>query len=235
MTLVQAGSGMDDLRVLSTADLDGPPNSSIQDESDRVTIVSLQDGVRGTSTTEQIRIDIKADIGFFVLEFDDQDLFGPDGIGDNSVPGAEQTVVLPYDLAGASGEQAIRTALGALRLVGGTDYILGVNEISAVGDAKRSFEVEFKADLGNLPTLRGLRHAPAGRRRRRYRRDQCQLDHAAHLPDGWRRRRRDERQCRDRLRRTGTQRGGRAGRPRPDHPAEGGGERRRGPADRRRR
>ena len=154
MTIVEGGSGIDDIRFLSTRDLDGPPESSIEDASDRVVVTTLTEGDRATATSERVRIDLKADVGYFVLEFADQDLDPTTVGGDNTVPGAEQTVVLPYNLTGTDGETALKNALGALRLVGGTDFILSVTEqVTPTAGAKRSFVVEFKSDLDNLPEL----------------------------------------------------------------------------------
>ena len=63
-------------------------------ESTIVTASEQQPGIRG-DTPEIVQLDIRADIGFFVLEFADQNLDDTDPSGDDTVPGAERTVVVP--------------------------------------------------------------------------------------------------------------------------------------------
>ncbi|MHC1764378.1 MAG: hypothetical protein AB9869_08735 [Verrucomicrobiia bacterium] len=149
MTMVEGGDGKDDIRVLRTQIL---PDQQTE-VSSRVTALQIQPGNRNTSTSEVVRIDIRSDVGAFVLEFADQNLDDTDPSGDDTVPGAEQTVVLPYDLTA----DQLKNALGALRLVGGTAFIDSVVQEAAppTGVARR-FTVTFSPQLDNLPDLRAL-------------------------------------------------------------------------------
>jgi hypothetical protein len=141
MTIVNGGGGEDDIRVLQTQDLE-------QEASTIVTATETQEGIRGLQE-EQVRIDIRADVGFFVLEFADRDLDASSVGGDEAVPGAQQTVVLSNTVT--AGE--LKAALADLRLVGGLDFIDDVSSIAPVGDAKHSFLITFSNQLGNLPDL----------------------------------------------------------------------------------
>jgi hypothetical protein len=162
MTIVQGGAGEDDIRVLQTQDLVAQQS----DPSKIVTAKTTKDGNRSTPQSEIVQIDVRADIGYFVLEFADQNLDDTDPSNDDTVPGAEQTVILPYDLktvdpsipdqATANDMLAdeIKHALGALRLVGGVGFI---DEVKATAPADpgvlRSFTVKFSPQLDNLPAL----------------------------------------------------------------------------------
>lgn len=136
MSIVQGGDGNDDIRVLQTQVLSQAPSPVIS-------ISEKVKGVRGV-TSEVVTIDISAQTGFFVLEFADQNLDDTDPSGDDTVPGAEQTVVMPYDVT----EAALKKAIAALRLVGGEEFIVSVNEVNP-----GEFEVTFREDLGDLPDL----------------------------------------------------------------------------------
>jgi Ca2+-binding RTX toxin-like protein len=146
MTIVQGGPGDDDLRILTTQEL-------AEAQSDRVKVVGLAPGGDGQ---HRIRLDVKDDVGFFVLEFADTGL--------DSVPGAEQTRVLPYDMFALRAVTPLSTlnpdniarALGDLRHVGGLGFVESVDVVAPVGDAKRSFIITFNPLLGVLPELRAF-------------------------------------------------------------------------------
>jgi Ca2+-binding RTX toxin-like protein len=135
--------------VLQTQDLN-------QEASPTVTTTVIQDGNRANNEQEIIRLDIFADVGFYVMEFANRDLFGGDSIDDEAVPGAQQTVVLPYKFDGTAEEQEnlIKEALADLRLVGGLDFVDDVELLgSPHGDAKRSFLIKLSSQLSDLPEL----------------------------------------------------------------------------------
>ena len=125
MTIVRGGGGYDDIRVLQTQILD-------QVASPVITISEITPGVRG-DTEEVVHLTIGAEVGYFVLEFADQNLDDTDPSGDDTVPGAEQTVVLPYNVTA----NELWSALEALRLVGGDGFI---NDVAKFGD---HFEIKF--------------------------------------------------------------------------------------------
>lgn len=146
MTLVHGGGGNDDIRILRTQAL---PDQQTE-VSSVVTATTMQDGERNASPSplqEIVQIDIRADVGYFVLEFGDP-------TGYDTVPGAEQTVVLPFDLTATD----LKEALAELRLVGGIGFI---DDVSPTADplgpgVVRSFTVKFSPQLDNLPALRAL-------------------------------------------------------------------------------
>ena len=132
MTLVDGGGGADDIRILRTQDQPAQKDQA----SDRVTLA------RTGGPQQERRLDIRADVGFFVLEF----------AGD-TVPGAEQTLVLPYTVSAAQ----LQEALAALRLVGdpgGGKGLVEVQELTGpAAGVRRSFRIRFSNLLGALPDL----------------------------------------------------------------------------------
>jgi Ca2+-binding RTX toxin-like protein len=138
MTIVQGGAGADDLRVYRTQDLE-------QQASSRVLTTVTTQGAKGT-TEEVVRLDIRSDVGFFVLEF-------ADPTGQDAVPGAEQTLVLPYsDVSDAALAALIKDALADLRVVGGAEFV-DVQVAATAPGAKRSFTITFDNRLGDVPQL----------------------------------------------------------------------------------
>ena len=93
--------------------------------------------------SEEVVIQFKADVGYFVLEFADRGL--------DAVPGAEQTVVMPYTVSKAD----LKLALGALRLVGGVGFIDDVIDTPGPLPAGvlRSYTAIFSPQLDDLPDL----------------------------------------------------------------------------------
>ncbi|MDH4156934.1 MAG: hypothetical protein OEW00_06620, partial [candidate division Zixibacteria bacterium] len=159
MTMIEGGDGKDDIRVLQTQvlpDQQTEVSSIVMLNPVTTNPVQAQDGDRDATPapkSEIVNIDIRADIGAFVLEFSDQNLDDTDPSGDDTVPGAEQTVVLPYNLS----ENQLKEALGALRLVGGTGFIDSVVKTdNPEPGVLRRFTVTFSPQLDNLPDLRAL-------------------------------------------------------------------------------
>jgi Ca2+-binding RTX toxin-like protein len=148
-TIVQGGSGKDDIRVLRTQALPGQQT----EVSSIVTALETHPGDRNAMPPESevVRLDIRADSGYFVLEFADQNLDATDPSNDDTVPGAEQTVVLPYNLTA----NQLKDALKALRLVGG-DFIDSVTAGPLGPGVVRSYTITFSPQLDNLPNLRAL-------------------------------------------------------------------------------
>ena len=156
MTIIEGGAGTDDIRVMKTRVL---PNQQTE-VSSVVTATTIQEGDRHANPAEseivQIDINARADVGYFVLEFVDQNLDPTDPSGDDTVPGAEQTVVLPYTVTAAQ----LREALGTLRLVGGASFVDvtedTITESVTTTGAVHRYTVTFSSQLGNLPSLRCL-------------------------------------------------------------------------------
>jgi hypothetical protein len=158
MTVIRGGDGEDDIRVLRTQD--SPDQRDLLNQPSVLVTASdtgdagHQDGDRTIPQSEIVRIDIKAEVGYFVLEFTDRSLDDTDPSGDDTVPSAEQTVVLPFDITAAE----LKEALGALRLVGGTEFIDSVVDEGpdpAPGVVRR-FTVTFSSQLDDLPALRAF-------------------------------------------------------------------------------
>src|SRR5690606_16558395 len=98
-------------------------------------------GVKGT-TSEVMTLHFHADVGFFVLEFDDP-------TGQDAVPGAEQTVPIEYDFTQGPVDltSAIDDALEALRL------LLGPDDVTVTYVNDREYTLTFNKQIGDLPTL----------------------------------------------------------------------------------
>ena len=132
MTLVSGGAGDDEIRVIDTQDL------SQGDAGDKtgglLEINTTTQGVKGV-TDEVVTLSIGAEVGYFVLEFASG--------SDDTVPGAEQTIPLPF--TATAGE--IQAALEKMRLV-------GTGFVKSVTGSDGSFTITFDKQLGNMPQLR---------------------------------------------------------------------------------
>jgi Ca2+-binding RTX toxin-like protein len=147
MTIISGGGGDDQINVIATNEIQSaiqldnfstagnPPSNLTTIASDRIDVITTQPGIRGVQE-EIVTIAIKADSGFFTLQFADPD-------GTDTVPGAEQTVPLSYSL---SDPEVLKAALADLRLVGGTGFV-------DVAEDNGVFTITFDALLGDLPDL----------------------------------------------------------------------------------
>ncbi|MEJ2131125.1 MAG: hypothetical protein P8Y95_05750, partial [Gammaproteobacteria bacterium] len=146
VTLISGGDGGDEFRVLRTNDLE---QADAGDGSARgVLEINTTDGEK-FSSSEIVELTFNADFGYFVFEFDS----GPD----DTVPGAEQSVPIFFDIPAAAAnasvksdfEDAVKEALEDMRLVGTTF----VDSVSLSGNV---LTITFDNALGDLPTLRAF-------------------------------------------------------------------------------
>ncbi|MHC4499064.1 MAG: hypothetical protein ACYS21_08150, partial [Planctomycetota bacterium] len=152
MSLVHGNLGDDEFRVLQTNDLE---QADAIDGPSEVLSITTVDGEKGL-TSEVVTLDIKSEVGYFVLEFDSG--------SDDTVPGAEQSVALRFDnpdlqdvdqIDGTftTGNDVLRNALEDMRLVG-SGFVDKVEEVTPSTGAYRTFEITFDNQLGDLPDLR---------------------------------------------------------------------------------
>jgi Ca2+-binding RTX toxin-like protein len=151
LTLISGNGGNDEIDVLFTQDLEQAQargedykfNGVVTlpiNQGDGITelpylkLTHKQDGVKFV-TSEIVDLDITLDTGSFVFEFTDP-------TGTDTVPGAEQSVVLPFD---ADATQ-IKNALEGMRLV-------GTGFVESVTGSNGNFTITFKKDLGDLPNM----------------------------------------------------------------------------------
>ena len=149
-TLISGKGGDDVINVLFTQDLDQRQARGTDDvdqadgfndsELPYLILNHVTDGEKFVSS-EVVDLNITLDSAYFVFEFTDP-------TGTDTVPGAEQSVVVHYDasLPDVDNQTAIKNALEGMRLVGPgfVDSVTGSN-----GD----FTITFKKDLGDLPNM----------------------------------------------------------------------------------